>query len=143
MRTSLRVVPVLLSLLLCALLASPAQAVTPQEQLGSHCVDVHSAQNWEGTICVIVNLSDATGDTFAQALITFQVRSGTIYEVWVNGGLYLRYCQNNGSGCGNQNYEQSPYKIPPGNVNSTFRQVGTERLVKPAGVDGELGAAVR
>ena len=118
MRRLLRVISVLLpAVFLCAFLtsATPAQA----RQLGNTCVGVTSQNNWHGTICAIVNEDDARGDIYAQALITFSVKSGSIYEVFATGGLYLRWCTVIGGGCGNQYYVQSPSKFPV-NTQSTF-----------------------
>ena len=44
----------------------------------SVCKNVKSSGNWNGTICAIVNLNDATGWTTGQALITYSIRSGTL-----------------------------------------------------------------
>jgi hypothetical protein len=118
MHRLLRIISVLLpAVFLCAFFmpASPAQA----RQLGNTCVGVTSQNNWHGTICAIVNLDDARADQWGQALITFSVRSGSIYEVFVTGGLYLRRCAAVGGGCANQNYVQSPSKFPV-NAQSTF-----------------------
>src|SRR5882672_8172677 len=50
----------------------------PQMHTGEVCKNVKSSGNWNGTICAMVNLNDATGWTTAQALITFSIRSGTL-----------------------------------------------------------------
>jgi hypothetical protein len=118
MRRLSRIIAVLLpAVFLCAFFTptTPAQA----RELGNTCVTVTSQNNWHGTICAIVNLDDALADQWGQALITFSVRSGSIYEVFVTGGLYLRRCTNVGGGCANQNYVQSPSKFPV-NAQSTF-----------------------
>jgi hypothetical protein len=111
MRRLLRIISVLLpAVFVCAFFAPamPAQA----RQLGNTCVGVTSQNNWHGTICAIVNEDDARADVYAQALITFSVKSGSIYEVYVTGGLYLRWCATIGGGCGKQNYVQSPSEFP-------------------------------
>ena len=54
----------------------------PQMHAGSVCKNVKSSGNWNGTICAIVNLSDATLWTTGQALITYSIRSGTLKRVW-------------------------------------------------------------
>jgi hypothetical protein len=123
MRKLLGIIPALSSVFLCALLipATSAQATphVPELQSGKVCVNVSSQNNWQGTICAIVNEDDMLYDEFAQALITFSIRSGDIYEVYIGGGLYLRRCPTPSGSCSNQNYVQSPSKFP-GNVQSTF-----------------------
>lgn len=91
--------------------------------VGEKCVGVTSQNNWHGTICAIANLDDARADQYAQALITFSVKSGSIYEVFSSGGLYLRWCAEIGGGRGNQGYVQSPSKFPV-NAQSTFMSDG-------------------
>jgi len=116
MRKLFRIVPVLSAMLLYVVFMPPTPAHAMQA--GGDCVNVASQNNWQGTICAIVNEDDALDDTYAQALITFSIRSGDISEVYIGGGLYLRRCPSSGS-CSNQNYVQSPNKFP-GNVQSTF-----------------------
>jgi hypothetical protein len=127
-------------LLLAGLLASLASApsaplaraatvamtdqATPQHQTGDRCVTVKSRNGSRATICAIVNESDVTADTWAQALITFRIRSGHISRVHVKGGLYLRTCDF--GFCSNQNYLQSPVKVP-GPVSATFISDGFGR----------------
>lgn len=53
----------------------------PQMHTGSVCKNVKSSGNWNGTICAIVNLNDATLWTTGQALITYSIRSGTLKSV--------------------------------------------------------------
>jgi hypothetical protein len=50
----------------------------PQMHTASVCKNVKSSGNWNGTICAIVNLDDATGWTTGQALITYSIKSGTL-----------------------------------------------------------------
>jgi hypothetical protein len=122
-----RIIPALLpAVFLCAFFtpATPAQAVpqapnVPDLHAGSTCVSVSSQNNWRGTICAIINEDDALADDWAQALITFTINSGSINEAYIVGGLYLRVCPLFGGSCSNQNYVQSPSKIP-GDVKSTF-----------------------
>jgi len=120
MHKLLRTIPALSAALLCALLmpTAPAQAMpqapsVPEGHVGNHCVGVVSQNNWHGTICSIVNENDARDDDWTQALITFSIRSGSISEVYIGGGLYIRRCARSGN-CSNQNYRQSPTKRPGG-----------------------------
>jgi hypothetical protein len=53
----------------------------PQMHTGSVCKNVTSSGNWNGTICAIVNLNDATLWTTGQALVTYSIRSGTLKSV--------------------------------------------------------------
>jgi hypothetical protein len=89
--SSLLIVPAALALVFTA----PAHAATsaggdhasatsigaldvPQMHTASVCKNVKSSGNWNGTICAIVNLDDATGWTTGQALITYSIKSGTL-----------------------------------------------------------------
>jgi hypothetical protein len=114
---------VLFSILAALAYASPAQAsVTSSGQRaipllheGQVCVKVHSQNNWRGQICAIVNEDDAQLDHSAQALITFDINSGTLKEVYVGGGLYLRDCLTGPPfTCTNRAYRQSPHKFTGG-----------------------------
>jgi hypothetical protein len=94
---------------------SPGNPAIPQLHEGQVCVKVHSQNNWQGQICAIVNEDDVTADHAAQALITFDINSGTLKEVYVGGGLYLRDCLGGPPfTCSNQQYKQSPYKFTGG-----------------------------
>lgn len=77
--------------------ATPAPQVlqvpqAPQAHVGTVCKDVVSSGNWHGTICAIVNQSDAYLDQIAQTLITYSIRSGTIKTVSASD-LYSYICQ--------------------------------------------------
>jgi hypothetical protein len=93
--------------------ATPRTSVVPQIIGGKTCKNVHSQSNWQGQICIQINWDDAVGDTQVQALVTYSIRSGTLREVYVAGGLYLRNCGVMSS-CWNRAYTQSPYKFTSG-----------------------------
>lgn len=57
---------------------SPGNHAIPQLHEGQICVKVHLQNNWQGQICAIVNEDDVTADHAAQALITFDINSGTL-----------------------------------------------------------------
>lgn len=98
---------------------TPGYRAIPQLHEGQVCVKVHSQNNWQGQICAIVNEDDVTADHAAQALITFDINSGTLKEVYVGGGLYLRDCLGGPPfTCSNQQYRQSPYKFTGGQHSS-------------------------
>ena len=114
---------ILFSILATLAYASPAQAsyssgryrAIPLLHEGQVCVKVASQNNWQGQICAIVNEDDVTADHLAQALITFDINSGTLKEVYIGGGLYLRDCQTSPPfSCSNAGYEQSPSKFTGG-----------------------------
>jgi hypothetical protein len=95
--------------------ASVSSGATPRLHEGQICKKVHSQNNWQGQICAIVNESDITADHEAQALITFDINSGALKEVYIGGGLYLRDCESSTPfTCSNAGYVQSPNKFTGG-----------------------------
>lgn len=119
----MRRVLLFLALLMPAVVAFPisAQATSsansqnaanlrPLEHFESHCVNVVTPHNWKGQICAIVNTNDAVAGNQQQALITFKVNSGHIFQIYGQGGLYLRKCNTQYQGCVNDHYVQDPHK---------------------------------
>lgn len=117
-----RVLP-LLAFLMPAVAACPISAqvassansettvnAVPQQHFESHCVTVITPHNWKGQICAIVNTNDAVAGNQQQALITFKVNSGRIFQIYGQGGLYLRKCNSHFQGCVNDHYVQDPHK---------------------------------
>lgn len=103
-----------------ALPNAPTASTTPDLHSGSVCKNVQSAGGWNGTICAVVNLSDASLDRDAQALITYSVRSNGLKTIYADGDLYLRSCsQTPPFNCVNQNVLSYPSKSP-GGVQSSF-----------------------
>lgn len=96
--------------------AAPSVRHAPGLHDGTWCYGVLSPRHWSGTICVIVNYSDATLDSHAQTLVTYKVRSGKI-RLATASYMYLERCPQEGT-CYKTDYRYGPYKYP--NASSTF-----------------------
>lgn len=91
--------------------AAPAGVAVPNlHYAGQHCKTLHSPQNWAVTICVITNADDALADQWDQALVTFQIRSGSLAEISVSE-IYLYACEGF---CVKQHPESNVVKFPSG-----------------------------
>jgi hypothetical protein len=97
--------------------ATPSAPAVPTIILGKECQTVHSQNNWIGHICVMANYDDANGDLSVEALVSYSINSGSLREVYVGSGLYLRNCDIGGY-CWNRGYESSPYKFTSGTSSS-------------------------
>ena len=98
-------------------------ADVPDAHFGSKCVTVTSQLGWKGTICAMINNSDASMGYLDQGLYTFTISSGNIANVSATG-MYLRQCAHASGTCQSVAYTDGPSKNASGT--SAFLSTGWE-----------------